>query len=508
MVTRDLSNAASNAPSIEAANQTVSRMTRLRTASARILGALVALPVLAGCGLEAHVYDLIAGPNERLVVTLSGKLASSKLDAQDVTLSVATNDGTLLTPCAIGVRGESCIVDTVVENGNYKLVLEKPAGTGYEKLVLGARVGDVNYERYVPVVKDGADKLHLDLTSTLTKRLIEGILSKSGRVLQTLDPATIEGAIDDITSKFDNDAAHEELMALAELLVAASDADASADAPALFQQPALDVAGLVTTSPLNAEWVDAHDFDLDDDGENDDDSSVFDAAFAEAVNATLIEECYDEENLRVVFAVDFNEGNVDENCAVLNRFRWVVDNPGDSMWFVGGIHDDSPIQDTEIDAMLGNSGSWAPNTVPMYDDGSNGDEVAGDNIWTISFILPRGLRMGYKYTWGTQGQLWTGTEEWPGNQRLFEVVDVNGDNVAYRYDNFQDETTNKDRANLNGHNPNPGGVVTWDTDVNGDGIPDPQERPVDENDPPTCNAPEDDVWLTPRGVGPAIVPCE
>ena len=37
-------------------------------------------------------------------------------------------------------------------------------------------------------------------------------------------------------------------------------------------------------------------------------------------------------------------------------------------------------------AMLGNS---APNTLPMYDDGTNGDEVAGDGIYTIVFDVPR-----------------------------------------------------------------------------------------------------------------------
>jgi hypothetical protein len=482
-------------------------MVRFDMIRAASLVALVpAALALSACGLEAHLYDLIAGDNPRQVVTLSGKLPDNKLTLEDVVLSVASNDGTTLSVCPIGVRGESCIVTTAVAAGEYTLTLEKPAGEGYEKIVIGARVGDVNFERLVPEVRSGAADLNVDLRATLVKRLIEAILSKNGRSLQTLDPATIAGAIKDISSKFDDDPVHEELFALGALLVDASDPDAAPDAATLFVTPALDPVGAVTTSPLNAEWVDAHDFDLDDDGENDDSSAVFDAKFAEAAGLTLIEECFDPDNIRVVFAVDFNEGNVDENCTVLNRFRWVVDNDGDSMWFVGGIHDESPIQDTEIDAQLGNSGSWAPNTVPMHDDGTNGDEIANDNVWTISFILPKGLRLGYKYTWGVQGQLWTGTEEWPGNQRILEVVDENGDNMVYRYDNFADETTNKDRANLN--NQIPGGDVTWDTDVNEDGIPDPHERPIDQNEPPTCGDPSDDVWLTPRGIGPAIVPCE
>ena len=85
--------------------------------------------------------------------------------------------------------------------------------------------------------------------------------------------------------------------------------------------------------------------------------------------------------------------------------------------------------------------------------------------------------------------------------------DGNGDNIVYRYDYFADETTNKDKANLNTHNPNPGGLVDWTTDVNGDAIPDAQERPVDVALPNTCADLTDDAWVTPAGIGPAVIPC-
>ena len=77
----------------------------------------------------------------------------------------------------------------------------------------------------------------------------------------------------------------------------------------------------------------------------------------------------------------------------------------------------------------------------------------------------RGIRLGYKYTWGTRGAPWTGSEEWPGNSRLLEVVDVNGDNFVYRRDVFGDEATNKDKANLSGSLS--GNVITWTTDLHG-----------------------------------------
>ena len=103
-------------------------------------------------------------------------------------------------------------------------------------------------------------------------------------------------------------------------------------------------------------------------------------------------------------------------------------------------------------------GKWRPNLVQMYDDGTHGDAVRGDNVYTLVLDLPylpiagsphgRGFRIGYKYTWGLPGQGWTGSEEWPGNQRILEIVDVNGDGVVVRHDVFGDETSNKDKANL------------------------------------------------------------
>jgi hypothetical protein len=84
----------------------------------------------------------------------------------------------------------------------------------------------------------------------------------------------------------------------------------------------------------------------------------------------------------------------------------------------------------------------------MFDDGTNGDVQAGDNVWSRAFALPRGMRIGYKYTWGQTGCFWGGTEEWPGNTRLLELIDVNGDGMVIRWDNFGDEATNKDRVNL------------------------------------------------------------
>ena len=170
------------------------------------------------------------------------------------------------------------------------------------------------------------------------------------------------------------------------------------------------------------------------------------------------------------------------------------------MFFVGGIiENDSPIWDPDIDSALG---AWAPNTLPMYDDGSHGDELSGDGVWTVSFVLPEGLRMGYKYTWGLAGQQWGGTEEWPGNRRLLEVVDVNGDHVVARYDNYGDEATNKDNDNTLPPSMGGTGVVTWDTDADGDGIFDVREQKLDLDK--DCVS---DSWWTPGKLPPLTTAC-
>jgi hypothetical protein len=140
----------------------------------------------------------------------------------------------------------------------------------------------------------------------------------------------------------------------------------------------------------------------------------------------------------------------------------------------------------------------------MYDDGTNGDEVAGDNIWTISFVIPKAdeqtnvFRIGYKFTWGTRGAVWTGSEEWPGNSRILEVVDVNHDGFVYRHETWGDEASNKDASNLN---PKSGGTITWTTDLHGCG-PEARENTYDFN---TCGC--DSAIATPPGIGPIKVAC-
>lgn len=211
--------------------------------------------------------------------------------------------------------------------------------------------------------------------------------------------------------------------------------------------------------------------------------------------------CLDPNNVRLVFTVDFNSSTKDGNCSGIDRFKWAEDTPGATMFFVGWVHIDSMLQDPAVNNSLGAS---TPNQIVMYDDGTNGDEVAGDHVFTVSFVIPRGtpatgvvFRIGYKFTWGARGAPWATTEEWPGNSRILEVVDVNGDGFVYRHEVFGDEATNKDVANLNLDGT---GTITWATDLHGCG-PEARENTYDFK---TCSC---GAFQTPRGVEPLKVAC-
>ncbi len=55
-------------------------------------------------------------------------------------------------------------------------------------------------------------------------------------------------------------------------------------------------------------------------------------------------------------------------------------------------------------------GSFSPNTIAMHDDGTMGDEHAGDHVWSYRTMLPAGTRVRYVYTnSGAQGR-WEGLD--------------------------------------------------------------------------------------------------
>jgi alpha-amylase/alpha-mannosidase (GH57 family) len=67
-------------------------------------------------------------------------------------------------------------------------------------------------------------------------------------------------------------------------------------------------------------------------------------------------------------------------------------------------------------------GSWTPNTVRMYDDGTHGDLKDRDGIWSLQVAVPIGEEIQYKYTNSGRKGEWVPGEEFSGNNRSYRVA--------------------------------------------------------------------------------------
>ena len=55
-------------------------------------------------------------------------------------------------------------------------------------------------------------------------------------------------------------------------------------------------------------------------------------------------------------------------------------------------------------------GSFEPNTVRMHDDGTHGDEVAGDGVWSVRVILQADDTVLYTFTNSGAAGIWNGLD--------------------------------------------------------------------------------------------------
>lgn len=458
---------------------------------------IASLAVFAGCGLEHLFSNVTQEPHPRPASVIRGSYAVSGAALDQ--LSVIDGDGNAVAP-----------FEASFEAGAFELRLPS---SGYAFLRVGARKANLELRALVPLLGEesevgGVDLVAANLTETL---IVEAAVSNAGKRLKQLTPAApayLGNGVDTGTrTRIRKALAHpdpnttKELMQWIQRILPRYNPNSGVLDPEFFRVPEYDALWNVVTSALSASWIASAGLDYDGDGLDDTTSAKFDAKLAAVADLYEPGGCDDPLNpaIRVLFTSDFNQGAFDGNGVVVNRFKWAVDKPGKQIFFVGWIHADSPSQDPVVNLLLG---AGVPNTKPMYDDGTNGDEVANDGIWTIVFDVPRGIRVGYKYTWGTRGAPWTGSEEWPGNSRLLEVVDVSvpADKLVYRRDVFGDEATNKDKANLNDRQP--GGTITWTTDYHACG-PEVHEQKFTLHDASTCGA----TWWMPESVGPLTVAC-
>jgi len=448
---------------------------------------------LSACGMENLFGNIGKSPNERPASTLQGLFPNAGLKTSQY--SVSDGGGTTVVP-----------FDTRGGSGSYEV---RFPSSKYSMVMLNNRTGDTALRALVPFLDQESvlSGVNLDARSMTEALIVEANLSARGLELQKMTPSAYLGTRTQIQAAIDQPGPTQDLFHMVERLIPKGDPTSGSLDPFLFLPPELNPDWTVKSSALDAGWIARLQFDYDGDGNEDVDSTKFDAKLAAAAQLFKPEGCPDPKNIQLVFSVDFNQSALNGNGGAINRFLWAKDKPGKKMYFVGWIHKESVFQDaadcantnTCVNKKLGES---VPNVVSMYDDGTNGDEVAGDNIWTVAFQVPidpnKVLRVGYKYTWGTQGAPWTGSEEWPGNSRILEVLDVNGDAFVHRRDVFSDEATNKDKSNLN---LTGNGTITWTTDLRGCG-PESHEQKSTLHNAQKC-----DDWITPQSIGPINVAC-
>ncbi len=412
-------------------------------------------------------------------------------------------------------------------------------GTSLQSAALQARLGRKQFLALLPQLPaqptvlapartfDVADlspgAARVDLTSTTLAVLIAGKLRSQGMTLAAASADSLSKTL--IALDKGLLAGNPQLLAVADqvaCVLTAADATATSGTPEL----PFDISGVGPT--LRQAFLDQNSKSPTCDGIGTVTAASFLAALDDANATFAFDACFASDKIEVVLMTALKVGAKDGNCMAIDPYVWASNVAGKVVFVTGGIHKDSKIcskgaappclSDADVDAATQALGNWVPNKVPMYDDGTHGDSIAGDGIWSIALALPywavvgkdAGVRIAYKFTFGAPGQGWTESEEFPGNQRLLELVDVNGDHRVSRFDWFADETSNKDKKN--GLTPDHGGcgVLTWPSDVvlGADGKPttcaqtDVRERPVDLDG--DCQV---DGWPPVGGVPPLTIPC-
>jgi len=450
---------------------------------------LVAFAVpLGGCGLEAFVNRSFSDDHDPIVSVVAGEIANN---ATQVTLVQA--DGATLEPDDFTVGGGRYELVFGIDGELTNALIEANEGASQLKTWL-LRIGP----------NESIDGVNLDATSTAKVLLMQGAMSAQDKDRQTVDVAVASNALSEIDEQLESETSTTSMFVsmVDEILTELADPADTESTPLVA--PVL-TSSTVVESALDPTWW----------AENSANASFtqeqFDDATLAAASRVNVIGCISDTRIRVVLEVNVQSPRFDSSCQQLTAFearqrQHVQEEPGDSMRFVGGVLEESPIQDQELNRALGDM--TPTNSLPMFDDGTNGDEVEGDNIYTITFEMPIGVYIQYKYLWSPPSAGWNGNEEWPGNAHWLEIVDVNGDNYVRRREAFGDEAGNKNQNNFCcGAQFEAFGALTFEppgNDPDEDGIVNTRERPLGLSTTPDC---EFEEFVTPTGIGPVTVEC-
>lgn len=471
---------------------------------------------VTGCGLEGPIIN--AGTRDK-----STLLPDAADNVVQGTVEEAP-DGTVI--AAYQASGEPFGgISGVVNAGAFEVRF--PGNTLYTGVRLEARWNGGQALALVPLlpkqnsVLDPENLVNLELeapgmsplsaTSTAFTLILWGKTLAQGKAVTSLSPAVIRQSAAGLTAQLTgHNAAVVAFVDLVRTLLSKAGSDGGYPFPGL-PGPGGGVGDLV-----DPDFLEAHAPGTD--------VEAFEEALLAAAAEVDVEVCLAGDRIRVVFLCDRRPGALDGNCNEADPFKWAIDAPDKTLYFTGGLHETTPVcggdlqpplclDEATIDGANQVLGNWSPNVVEMYDDGTRGDGVKGDGLYTLVLDLPyfppgslatggRGVRIGYKYSWGLPADGWTGTEEWPGNQRLLELADLNGDGLVTRMDVFGDEASNKDKANALSLANGGCGPNYWENEIQADCAHDTRENQVDPDG--GCLP---DTWPQPGSASPITVDC-
>ncbi|MEW5852748.1 MAG: Ig-like domain-containing protein [Myxococcota bacterium] len=410
----------------------------MRTCKLPSLLLLLSSVTTGGCGLESIFFarDFVPTPPPHAVIKgsvggvpdgLSGRLGGVALTARALAV-----DGRLLASTSAKL-GESFTLD-----------LQPNLGDQYNvRVVVGA--GSTQLRSMATEVRDGAetDVGEVNASTTASSLLLEAYAGTARSGLAGTPPTVGNKVLQN-----GRDTANPDVAAYHDVLRAILDASNPNGGQSAFA----DVGGDPTDDALAAASIERE---------------RYEELRQKAVDAVGVPVICDQSRVRVMFSVDVSGQGLDGN----GKKQFIRQAPKEGRVFLGITLDpSSPVPDSAR-AMKSRLTPNDPDT-EMFDDATHGDEVAGDQVFTTTIVLPRGMRVIYKYTDGSPGEGYTGTEEWPGNARILEIKDVitgnpdgKPDCLVVRRDSFGDESSNKNFVNL--HAVLAGGALSYDQDLGG-----------------------------------------
>ncbi len=77
-------------------------------------------------------------------------------------------------------------------------------------------------------------------------------------------------------------------------------------------------------------------------------------------------------------------------------------------------------------------GEWTPNLIRMYDDGTHGDKIANDAVWSLEVEVPLDIQVQYKFTNSGKKGAWSPGEEFATDHRILTVSEQSTSTITIK----------------------------------------------------------------------------